>query len=301
MWKSVLLCVATEKGLQALDAALAFSDSVQLHVCTHRETNVSQSFTRPILEVATENGLPLVRWSEFLQDPIAFIDERDIEALLCIGWHYLVPESVVRHLDGRVFVAHDSLLPKLRGFAPLPTTLLTGEDRTGVTFLRVGQGIDDGDILWQQEVPILARDTIGELIRRITPLYRSGTEKLLRGELRESVPQDAAEATYSIWRDELDYLIDWNDPAELIERAVRALGDPYLGARTVWRGKTMVIHQAQVIDEVCFAIRQPGKVWSLDSDGRPTVVCGKGMLKVLEATVEGKTVFPMHSLRVRLG
>jgi methionyl-tRNA formyltransferase len=297
VWNSILLCVATEKGLQAL----AFTESLQLHVCTHREINVSQSFTRPILELATETGLPIVRWSEFLRDPITFIDERGIEAMLCIGWHYLVPDSVVKHLEGRVFVAHDSLLPKLRGFAPLPTALLTGEKRTGVTFLRVGEGVDDGDILWQQDVAIEAGDTIGDLIRRITPLYRDGTEQLLRGELRESRRQDPAEATYSIWRDELDYEIDWEDSAEMIELAVRALGEPYLGARTRWRDKTMVIHQAELVDDVCFAIRQPGKVWQLDAEGRPTVVCGEGLLRVLQATVDGKTILPMRSLRVRLG
>jgi methionyl-tRNA formyltransferase len=301
VWNSILLCVATEKGLQAFDAALAFADSIRLHVCTHRETNVSQSFTRPIMELAAENGLPLVRWSEFLRDPLPFIDQREIKAMLCIGWHYLVPESVVEYLDGRVFVAHDSLLPKLRGFAPLPTALLTGEERTGVTFLRVGQGVDDGDILWQQDVPIHDGDTIGDLIQRITPLYRNGTERLLRGELQEMTPQNDADATYSIWRDELDYVIDWNDNAQLIERAVRALGAPYLGARCRWRAKTVVIRKAQVVDDVRFAIRQPGKVWELDDDGCPTVVCGDGMLKVLEATVDGKSILPMHSLRVRLG
>ncbi len=141
--------------------------------------------------------------------------------MLCIGWHYLVPETVVRHLEGRVFVAHDSLLPKLRGFAPLPTALLTGERRTGVTFLRVGASVDDGDILWQQEVPIEPNDTIGDLIQRITPLYRDGTEQLLRGELRDRRPQDASQATYSIWRDEQDYWIRWGDSAQAIERAVR--------------------------------------------------------------------------------
>ena len=297
----MLLCVATEKGLQAFDAALAFTDSVQLHVCTHRETNVSQSFTRPIMELATEHGLPLVRWSEFLRDPITFIDQQEIEAMLCIGWHYLVPESVVKHLDGRVFVAHDSLLPRLRGFAPLPTALLAGEERTGVTFLRVGQGVDDGDILWQQDVPSHDHDTIGDLIRRITPLYRNGTEKLLRGELQETIPQNAADATYSIWRDEFDYVIDWNESAQRIERAVRALGVPYLGARCRWRDSTLIIHKAQVVDDLRFAIRQPGKVWELDANGCPTVVCGEGMLKVLEATVDGKSILPMHSLRVRLG
>jgi methionyl-tRNA formyltransferase len=106
-------------------------------------------------------------------------------------------------------------------------------------------------------------------------------------------------ATYSIWRDEVDYWIDWREDAARIERTIRALGDPYLGARTRWNDCTVVLHRATVIDDVRFAIRQPGKVWALDEQGCPTVVCGAGMLKVLAATCDGQSILPLTSLRVR--
>ncbi len=83
--------------------------------------------------------------------------------------------------------------------------------------------------------------------------------------------------------------------------ALCALGEPYLGAKTCLRDKTVVIHEAEIVADVDFAIRQPGKVWGLDADGRPTIVCGHGMLRLLNATRDGQSIFPMRSLRVRFG
>jgi methionyl-tRNA formyltransferase len=227
---SVLLCVATEKGFEVLDAALSQAEQTRLHICTFKETKVARSFFGRINELATSRKLPLIRWGDFIRDPVNFLEREAIEGILCIGWRYLIPDEVVRWLDGNVVVAHDSLLPKLRGFAPLPTALITGEKTVGVTFIRAGRGVDDGDILWQQSIDISPRDSIADLIRRSIPLYRDGAERFLRGEFQEGTPQDETQATYSIWRDENDYRIDWSQDSHTIERTIRALGDPYLGA-----------------------------------------------------------------------
>jgi methionyl-tRNA formyltransferase len=210
-----------------------------------------------------------------------------------------VPPEAVDHLNGEVVIAHDSLLPRLRGFAPLPTALIVGEPHTGVTLIRAGPGVDDGDVLWQKSIAIGPADTIADLIDRVIPLYREGAGRYLRGELVDARPQDKRLATYSIWRDELDYRIDWSESADRIERTVRALGPPYLGARSTLGGEEVVLHRAEVMPDLEFAIRQPGKVWSLDADGRPTVVCGKGCLKILAASAGGKGLFPLKSLRQR--
>ena len=95
---------------------------------------------------------------------------RKIRSIVCVGWRYLIPPPVIEHLDGEVLVLHDSLLPRLRGFAPLVTAMIVGDQEAGVTLLRVGQAVDDGPILWQRRVPILPSDTISELVRRVSPL-----------------------------------------------------------------------------------------------------------------------------------
>ena len=159
--------------------------------------------------------------------------------------------------------------------------------------------MDDGDILWQRRTEIAASDTIGNLIDKVVPLYREGTRRYLRGELTEGRPQDVRLATYSIWRDELDYRIDWLESADRIERTIRALGPPYLGAQSKLGVTPVVLHRAQVVGDLAFAIRQPGKIWSLDAQGRPLIVCGQGLLHLLDASVDGASIFPLTSLRQR--
>jgi len=297
--KAVLLCVATEKGYEVLQAAGAYADRLRIHVCTFDESLVARSFTDAIRNLAAEHGFPLVRWTEFRRDAVGYLQEHGIDGLLCIGWRFLIPAAAVAHLQGNAIAAHDSLLPHLRGFAPLPTALIIGDPHVGVTFLRIGKRADDGDIVWQDAIDVRPADTIGELIHRTVPLYRAGAERFLRGDIPIGIPQDESRATYSIWRDELDYWIDWQTDAAWIERSIRALGDPYLGVRTRLHNSTVVLHRAEVVADTTFAIRQPGKVWSLDDHGCPTVVCGRGMLKILAATCDGQSVLPLSSLRVR--
>lgn len=299
--KGLLLCLATQKGYEVLQEALPFRHARPLFLCTMKEVGVVQSFEEPIRQQARDAGIPVFPWKEFTSAPVDFLETHDIGAILCIGWRYLVSEAAIRHLGGEVVIAHDSLLPRLRGFAPLPTALIAGDSCTGVTYLRVGRSVDDGDILWQGSVDIAPGDTIARLIDKVSPLYREGVRRYLRGELVQGVAQDESQATYSIWRDEQDYRIDWSDDAATIERTVRALGPPYQGARCTLAGQEVVLHRAEVLPDQPFALRQPGKVWSLDAVGRPTVICGRGLLRILDATLakESQSLLPLKSLRLR--
>jgi len=297
--EACLLCVATEKGLEVVRTATSFPRPFT--VCTFEESAVAESFYERITTTAREAGFSVISWKEFRADPVRFLESRSIGSILCIGWRYLIPPNVVRALSGNVTIAHDSLLPKLRGFAPLVNAMISGESETGVTFLRAGDSVDDGEILWQGRVAIEPKDTIHNLIQKVLPLYREGALRYFRGELCKGTPQDDRLATYSLWRDVDDYRIDWQCDAEVIERTVRALGHPYLGARTSLQGKTVVIHEAEVVADLPFVLRQPGKVWTLDRDGCPIVVCGRGLLRIVSATAEGQSILPLRSMRVRFG
>jgi methionyl-tRNA formyltransferase len=302
---SYLFCLATRKGHRVLQELVKLRPDRSLYVCTFREKNVSESYDDAIKDLAVDANIPVVRWRDFRERPIEFLEQHEIRSIVCIGWKYLVPQTALEHLSGEVIVAHDSLLPKLRGFAPLPTALISGESETGVTFMRAGSGagectgVDGGDILWQGRIPIGENDSIAELIDKVSDLYAAGTSLYLCGELTESTRQDESLATYSIWRDLTDYRIDWNESAARIERTIRALGPPYLGAQTTLDDHLVRLDKAEVLPHLEFAIRQPGKIWSLDSEGRPQVVCGQGMLKILEARIGDDNLIPMASLRKR--
>jgi methionyl-tRNA formyltransferase len=215
-----------------------------------------------------------------------------------IGWQWLLPE-----IDPRFIVLHDSLLPRFRGFSPSVTALILGENRLGVTAFKPDSGIDTGLICGQKEILVHYPVTIREIYARLAVAYvelvRQIIAEFATGSLKFH-PQNAEKATYSLWRDEADYQINWNSSASSIVRFVDALGYPYLGAKTTLQGREIRIDRVEVTSDVVFECRQPGKIWSM-TNNVPTVVCGSGMLKILEAReIEGGAVY-FGSLRVRLG
>jgi methionyl-tRNA formyltransferase len=284
--------------LQALAHACTADE---LLVCTSAERNVAKSFHVDIETLARSHGCPLVEDARLRKDALSVVNEFGVDRILCVGWPYLIEPRVIDQLAGQVYVAHDALLPKLRGFAPLATALIAGHQETGVTFFEVGAGLDDGPVLWQGRVTIAPDDTIASLLDKISPLYAEGARHIALRTHGLPQAQDESAATYSIWRDREDYRIDWNWDAARIERSVRALGYPYLGARTTILGRELILDRVSVVPDLSFAIRQPGKVWNL-LDGQPSVVCGQGMIRIEAAHYDGgESALPFTRLRRRLG
>lgn len=297
-FKSVILCLATEKGFAVVDS-LTPSEDIRFAICTFRETNVSQCYHDRIRDRAIALGIPLIDLTRWRSKPLEVIEELDADAIICVGWRYLIPPVAASRVQGNVIVAHDSLLPKYRGFAPLVTALLCGDDRAGVTFLRAGVTVDDGPIYWQRAVDIHPADTIATVISRLLPLYVAGVHAGLEG-FGDPIEQDVSQVSYSIWRDSEDFFLDWSNSADFIHRMVRAMGIPYLGAKTYLGTSEVTILRGAALPDLNFAIRQPGKVWSLDSVGRPHIICGSGLYRIDEAVfADGTSLIPMERLRVR--
>lgn len=299
-FESVFLCLATEKGLAVVRSLERIEGNRRCVVCSFAENNVQECYLSRIRSEALRLGLPFVRFADWQADPLELLDRFSIDAIICVGWKYRIPDQVTQRVNGNVIVAHDSLLPRLRGFAPLPTALITGESETGVTFLKAASFVDAGAIYWQSAVRIGSQDNIADLIQKLLPLYAEGVQSALTGRFVETYEQDESLATYSVWRDSQDYVIDWAESATVIERKIRALGSPYLGARSRVEDRTVILKRATILPDLSFAIRQPGKVWSLSEFGCPTVICGEGLLRIDEAEFEdGTSLLPMKRLRVR--
>jgi methionyl-tRNA formyltransferase len=240
---------------------------------------------------------------------VPFHDRRDAAALpatthaIAVGWRWLIPSGG----DTALVVFHDSLLPRHRGFNPLVTALLCGDAAAGVTALLACAEYDRGDIVDQVSVPLprpiriaeaiaLVSDACGVLAARVGRLIAAG------GPLA-GTPQDESAATYSLWRDEADYEVDWSAPAERVRDFVYAVGPPYAGARTSVDGRVVRLVDVAVEDDVRIANRTPGKVIFL-RDGRPTVVCGSGLLRVDAMVLDGTpevSALPLRRFRCRFG
>ena len=216
-----------------------------------------------------------------------------------VGWQHLLPT-----VTPSTVVFHDSLLPRYRGFAPTVTALIKGDREIGVTALSAAEAIDEGPIIAQRSVPIsypVKIQTALELQAGLmTEIAADIVEQWQRGELLSTRQQENT-ATFSIWRDDADYEIDWSNSADAIERFVNAVGNPYAGARTTVGGaETIRVHDVTVLPDMPFEIREAGKIWRLDN-GRPIVICGEGMLRVDNCRREDGSEFLFQRLRSRLG
>ncbi len=183
---------------------------------------------------------------------------------------------------------HASLLPKYRGAAPIHWAILNNDNKTGLTAMRMDEGLDSGPILLQEEIPILADETAGQLHDRLAQRAGNFLIKTLKGitegRLKE-LPQDEAEATYTSKIDRQMALIRWGQPAQTISALIRAL-DPYPGAVTTLKEKEIKLFSPRVIDQNRVN-GIPGKVIGCSVDGLE-VETVKGVVQIRELQVPGK-------------
>jgi methionyl-tRNA formyltransferase len=191
---------------------------------------------------------------------------------------------------------HPSLLPRHRGPSPIQTSILCGDGVTGVSIMRLDAGMDTGDILIQEQTPILPDDTTASLSERLGLL---GAELLARG-LRliasgEAVfaPQDHAKASVTRLYSKQDGQIRWSAPARDIHNLVRA-AIPWPVAHCLYRdarsgGSHVVrIHKAHVVEEACAGEGvTPGTIVAVERD-RLVVATGQGLLDITEVQMPGK-------------
>jgi methionyl-tRNA formyltransferase len=146
---------------------------------------------------------------------------------------------------------HASLLPKYRGAAPIQWAILQDEEKTGLTIMRMDEGLDTGAILFQEEVPILKDETAGRLHDRLADaaggLIITSLQKMHQEAWKEQ-PQDHAASTYAPKIEKNMIHIDWSLPAPKISALIRAL-DPVPGARTILDGKEVKVFSSRVVDD----------------------------------------------------
>jgi len=195
---------------------------------------------------------------------------------------------------------HFSLLPKYRGAAPVIAALLAGDRKTGVTVMRMGEGLDDGPIMLQSYEPIYPDTTGGALMDDLAVAGGVTLAKALklldRDALPPEVPQDPKFATYVKKLHKTDGLIDWDSPVLEIERRIRAYC-PWPGSYTFlpqrmrkrgMLGRLVVTRAKFARLEPGWETAAPGTVLKLDKGG-PVVKCHDTALLLTELKPEGSS------------
>lgn len=288
----ITLFLMTKKGYQVLASIIeTLGPSLVSKVISSQDAAIDKDYYDEIKSLCQEKS-------------IAFFNRTDsfdvsTKYSFAISWRWLINLGAEKEL----IVFHDSLLPKYRGFAPLVNCLINKEKTIGVTALFAEKEYDKGDIIAQESIAIEYPITIGSAIDKICPLYINlalGVAKSIVNNQSLSIkPQNDEDVSYSLWRDNEDYRINWKDDAESIRRFVDATGMPYAGASTLMEGQLIRILKAEEQADVTIMNRDAGKIIYF-TDERPVIVCGKGLLKIVEAHDEnGNSIFPLKKFRIR--
>ena len=258
----------------------------------------------PVKHKALELGLPIDQPDRIKNNEEfrALVSALHPDAIIVVGYGRIIPQWMIDLPPLGNLNLHASLLPKYRGAAPIQWALANGEAVTGVTTMRIDAGLDTGDILLQEQLPIAPEDTSETLAPRLAALGADLMVKTLRGLQKGSVrpqPQDHAKATLAPVLKKEDGLIDFHRSSAEITNRMRAF-KPWPGAFTKFRGKNLQVWSARPANESI----SPGAIHI--ADARLLVGCGESTaLELLEVQPEGKKRMPagafLQGYRPQLG
>jgi methionyl-tRNA formyltransferase len=216
------------------------------------------------------------------------------DVLAVVAYGEILPKAVLDVPSTAPVNVHFSLLPKLRGAGPVQRAILEGETVTGVTTIRMDEGMDTGPILLQAEEVVAPQDDAGSLGAKLAALggrvLVDTLDGLEAGSLVER-PQEESAATYAPKIGPEDRVIDWSQLSDAIVRRVRAMA-PEPSATTTFRGKSLKILRAREGEGMSgeapgAAPGVPGQVLP-DAGGVPVVVSGRGVVSLDEVAPEGR-------------
>ena len=294
MDNNVIFFALGEKAYAVLFTCLPkYHKTIRL-VVVGRDSGVQNDFAENIFSLCKSFDVMCLERNEFS----GFDDASDYA--IAVGWRWMVPASIEK-----LIVMHDSLLPKYRGFAPLVNCLINGERIIGVSAIFGAKEYDRGNIIFQKSLSIEYPIKIQDAIVKISAIYAELVEKIIeclgKGDELLGVPQSENLASYSLWRDNEDYFIDWHKSSEYISRFVDAVGAPYAGAKSLINGEIIKIIDVTPVLDVKIEDRESsvGKVIFI-VDGAPIVVCKEGLIMVNEAkTLNGESILPFKKFRSR--
>ncbi len=217
---------------------------------------------------------------------LELLKEANPELVIVVAYGKILPKEILEYPKYGCINIHASLLPKLRGAAPIQWSVINGFDKTGVTSMQMDEGLDTGDMLIKGEIEIGENETAGELHDRLSVLGADILEKtidaLLKGEL---IPeeQNHSEFTYASMLSKELSPIDWSMTAQQVHNKIRGLS-PWPGANAKLNGKIVKIHRSVLSD---FKGGTSGEI--VKADKKLVIACGDGNgIEILNLQAEGK-------------
>ncbi len=251
----------------------------------------------PVKQLAQAHGLPVAQPrslrldGKYPDDAAAArqaLQAAALDVMVVAAYGLILPAWVLATPRHGCLNIHGSLLPRWRGAAPIQRAIEAGDAQTGITLMQMDEGLDTGEMLLIEATPITAEDSTTTLHDRLAEigarLMVQGLQQL-RGGTLQAQPQPADGATYAKKIEKAEAQLDWQQPAAVLERRLRAF-DPFPGGAVEWQGQPLKLWRASVLADAVPAGTVPG-TWLPLGEGRLALACGEGALEWLEVQPPG--------------
>ncbi|MDR2128873.1 MAG: methionyl-tRNA formyltransferase [Burkholderiaceae bacterium] len=237
------------------------------------------------IAVAQPRGLRMDgRWPADAVQARAALQAAQPDVMVVAAYGLLLPQWVLEFPRLGCLNIHASLLPRWRGAAPIHRAIEAGDAESGVTIMQMDAGLDTGDMLRMEKLPIAAQETTASLHDKLAALGAGMIVKVLK-QLGQgpapATPQPATGVSYARKIEKHEAAIDWRQPADAIERRIRAF-DPFPGASAQWDGQRIKLWRA----ETAPALDQPrvpcGQILQVDDAGVAVACQGGCALRLTE-------------------
>ncbi len=248
----------------------------------------------PVKELALSVEIPVFQ-------PLSLKPEADLQQLrdfnpdlmVVVAYGMILPQAALDIPTLGCLNVHGSLLPRWRGAAPIQRALMAGDERTGVTIMRIIHKLDAGDMLHKEECMITAQDTSGDLYEKLAALGAVGLEKVLAQIESDTVQaeiQDESLVTYAEKLSKTEAELDWTQSAEQLGRIVKGL-NPWPVAQTLYKGQVLRIWQAEPM--VSDIKTDPGTI--ICTNKTLDVATKDGLLRLHEVQLPGGKRLPIQA------
>ena len=241
----------------------------------------------PIKLASAEFNIPLLQPINIKEEYEEILKYKPDMIVTC-AYGQIIPKELLDYPKYKCINVHASLLPKLRGGAPIHHAIMDGYDKTGITIMYMDTKMDSGDIISQKETNITKDDTLGTLHDRLSEmgkdLLMETLPNIISGNIKP-IKQDESEVTYGYNITKEDEKIDFTKTNREVDNKVRAL-NPTPGAYTTLNGKRLKIYDVIVSDRY-YATTTPGTIVGFEKNGI-RVVAGDKEVILTDIALEGK-------------
>lgn len=242
----------------------------------------------PIKQYAVDNNIPIYQ-PVSIKNEYKSILELKPDIIITCAYGQIIPKEILDYPKYGCINVHASLLPKLRGGAPIHKAIIDGYKETGITIMKMSLKMDAGDIISQSKIEILDTDTVGVLHDKLSVLARDLLISTLPDIINNNInpiKQDESEVTYAWNIKREDEKIDFNKTTREIYNQIRGL-NPYPGAYSILKGKIIKIWTSRVGNVYYSEDILNGQIVKLYSDGIG-IKTSNGEIVITELQLEGK-------------